>query len=85
VQAALDAIDEALEQALVAPTERQQRWQLNQLRGLLLPFAPATSASKTACGACSGSCGPRWLIANRTVGCAVVGPAGLVRRRPTPM
>jgi hypothetical protein len=25
-----------LEQALTAPTERQQRWQLNQLRGLLL-------------------------------------------------
>jgi hypothetical protein len=36
VHAALDAIDEALEQALIAPTERQQRWQLNQLRGLLL-------------------------------------------------
>ena len=34
--AALDAIDEALEQALIAPTEREQRWQLNQLRGLLL-------------------------------------------------
>jgi hypothetical protein len=36
VYAALDAIDEALEQALIAPTEREQRWQLNQLRGLLL-------------------------------------------------
>ena len=36
VHAALDVIDEALEQALTAPTERQQRWQLNQLRGLLL-------------------------------------------------
>ena len=36
VYAALDAIDEALEQALLAATERQQRWQLNQLRGLLL-------------------------------------------------
>jgi hypothetical protein len=36
VYAALDAIDGALEQALTAPTERQQRWQLNQLRGLLL-------------------------------------------------
>jgi hypothetical protein len=36
VHAALDAIDEALEQALTAPTERQQRWQLNQLRGMLL-------------------------------------------------
>ena len=34
--AALDAIDEALEQALLASTEREQRWQLNQLRGLLL-------------------------------------------------
>jgi hypothetical protein len=34
--AALDAIDQALEQALVARTEREQRWQLNQLRGLLL-------------------------------------------------
>jgi hypothetical protein len=36
VYAALDAIDDALEQALLASTERQQRWQLNQLRGLLL-------------------------------------------------
>ena len=36
VYAALDAIDEALEQALAARTEREQRWQLNQLRGLLL-------------------------------------------------
>ena len=36
VQAALDAIDEALEKALLASTEREQRWQLNQLRGLLL-------------------------------------------------
>ena len=36
VYAALDAIDEALEQALVAHTEREQRWQVNQLRGLLL-------------------------------------------------
>jgi hypothetical protein len=30
------AIEEALEQALIAPAEREQRWQLNQLRGLLL-------------------------------------------------
>jgi hypothetical protein len=36
VYAALDAIDQALEQALSARTETQQRWQLNQLRGLLL-------------------------------------------------
>jgi hypothetical protein len=36
VYAALDAIDETLEQALVAHTEREQRWRLNQLRGLLL-------------------------------------------------
>jgi hypothetical protein len=36
VYAALDAIDEALEQALIARSEREQRWQLNQLRGLLL-------------------------------------------------
>ena len=36
VYAALDAIDQALEQALTARTETQQRWQLNQLRGLLL-------------------------------------------------
>jgi hypothetical protein len=36
VYAAVDAIDEALEQALLASTEREQRWQLNQLRGLLL-------------------------------------------------
>lgn len=36
VYAALDAIEQALEQALTARTEIQQRWQLNQLRGLLL-------------------------------------------------
>jgi hypothetical protein len=36
VYAALAAIDEALEQALTARTDREQRWQLNQLRGLLL-------------------------------------------------
>jgi hypothetical protein len=36
VYGALDAIDEALEQALTARSEREQRWQLNQLRGLLL-------------------------------------------------
>ena len=36
VYAALDAIDQALEQALTARTEIEQRWQLNQLRGLLL-------------------------------------------------
>ena len=36
VYGALDAIEQALEQALTAPTEIQQRWQLNQLRGLLL-------------------------------------------------
>ena len=36
VHGALDAIDEALEQALLARSEREQRWQLNQLRGVLL-------------------------------------------------
>jgi hypothetical protein len=36
VYGALDAIDEALEQALIARSEREQRWQLNQLRGVLL-------------------------------------------------
>ena len=36
VYGALDAIDEALEEALLARSEREQRWQLNQLRGLLL-------------------------------------------------
>lgn len=36
VYAALAAIDEALEQALTVRTDREQRWQLNQLRGLLL-------------------------------------------------
>jgi hypothetical protein len=42
VSAALDAIDQALEQALIAPIEHEQRWQLNQLRGLLLTCARAT-------------------------------------------
>jgi hypothetical protein len=32
----LDAIDQALEQALMARSEREQRRQVNQLRGLLL-------------------------------------------------
>ena len=40
VYAALDGIDESLEQALLARTERDQRWQLNQLRGLLLTCRP---------------------------------------------
>ena len=40
VYAALDAIDEAMGQALIARTEREQRWQLNQLRGLLLTCRP---------------------------------------------
>jgi hypothetical protein len=42
--AALDAIDQALEHALTARTEREQRWQLNQLRGLLLTL-PASGLS----------------------------------------
>jgi hypothetical protein len=36
VYAGLDAVDEVLEQALLAPTEREQCWRLNQVRGLLL-------------------------------------------------
>jgi hypothetical protein len=44
VYAALDAIDQALEQAITASSERQQRWQLNQLRGLLLTV-PSQGAS----------------------------------------
>jgi hypothetical protein len=45
VYVALAAIDEALEQAVTAPSERQQRWQLNQLRGLLLTPPPASGLS----------------------------------------
>ena len=48
---ALDAIDQALEQALTARTEREQRWQLNQLRGLLLTAPSHGPASTRACGA----------------------------------
>jgi hypothetical protein len=44
VDAALDAIDQALEEAITARSERQQRWQLNQLRGLLLT-GPSQGAS----------------------------------------
>ena len=44
VYVALAAIDQALEQAVTAPSERQQRWQLNQLRGLLLTL-PASGLS----------------------------------------
>ena len=44
VYAALDAIDQTLEQALVARTEREQRWQLNQLRGLLLTLPTQASS-----------------------------------------
>ena len=35
--------------ALTARTETQQRWQLNQLRGLLLTLSSVASASTTAC------------------------------------
>jgi hypothetical protein len=41
---ALAAIDQALEQALSARTEGEQRWQLTQLRGLLLTL-PASGLS----------------------------------------
>ena len=44
VYVALAAIDQALEQAVTARTEREQRWQLNQLRGLLLTL-PASGLS----------------------------------------
>jgi hypothetical protein len=44
VYVALAAIDQALEQALTAPTEGEQRWQLNQVRGLLLTL-PASGLS----------------------------------------
>jgi hypothetical protein len=44
VYVALAAIDQALEQALTARTEREQRWQLTQLRGLLLTL-PASGLS----------------------------------------
>jgi hypothetical protein len=50
VYGALDAIDQALEQALTARTEREQRWQLNQLRGLLLTLPAHGPASTAACG-----------------------------------
>ena len=75
VDAALDAIDQALVQALLARSEREQHWQLNQLRGLLLTIPPRPPASKRACGAWSGSCGPPWLTGNRRSGCAAAGPA----------
>jgi hypothetical protein len=41
---ALAAIDQALEQALSARTEGEQRWRLTQLRGLLLTL-PASGLS----------------------------------------
>ena len=42
VYGALDAIEEALEHVLIARSEREQRWQLNQLRGLLLTARSGT-------------------------------------------
>jgi hypothetical protein len=44
VYAALAAIDQALEQALTARSEREQQWRLTQLRGLLL-ILPASGLS----------------------------------------
>jgi hypothetical protein len=44
VYVALAAIDQALEQALTARSEREQRWQLTQLRGLLVTL-PASGLS----------------------------------------
>jgi hypothetical protein len=48
VHGALDAINEALEQALIARSEREQRWQPNQLRGLLLTL-PSQDPSLEEC------------------------------------
>jgi hypothetical protein len=37
IQGALDAIDQALEQVLIARTEREQRWQVNQVNLAVSP------------------------------------------------
>jgi hypothetical protein len=66
VYAALDAIDEALEQALVAHTEREQRWQLNQLRGLLLTCRSGELGLEDCLRRLIVVLPPRWLIGNRT-------------------
>ena len=44
VYAALAAMDQALERTLTARSEREQRWQLTQLRSLLL-ILPASGLS----------------------------------------
>jgi hypothetical protein len=59
VYAALDAIDEALEQALLAPTEREQRWQLHQLRGLLLTLRSGDLSLEDCLRRLIRLCGPR--------------------------
>jgi hypothetical protein len=51
VYVALAAIDQALEQALTARTERAQRWQLTQLRGLLLTLPASGLSLEDNCGA----------------------------------
>jgi hypothetical protein len=51
VHGALDAIDEALEQALLARSEREQHWQLNQLRGALVTARSGNLRRTRACGA----------------------------------
>src|SRR5215216_4721206 len=72
VQAALDAIDGALEQALTASTERQQRWQLNQLRGLLLTLGSSDLSLEEGLRRLVRLLQTRWLIGNPTGGCATV-------------
>lgn len=69
VYAALDAIDQALEQALSARTETQQRWQLNQLRGLLLTLPSSGLSLEDSLRQLIRSCGPR---------CSTGNPAGAV-------
>ena len=66
VYAALDVIDQALEQALTAQTETQQRWQLTQLRGLLLTLPSSNLSLEDSLRRLIRSCGPRWLSGNRT-------------------
>ena len=55
-----------LEQALTAQTETQQRWQLTQLRGLLLTLPSSNLSLEDSLRRLIRSCGPRWLSGNRT-------------------